>query len=77
MAPVCLNAALRRAMEEAAEFAASRRVAFARPATDLGAVLANEELLVRALHALLETAVKFSQEGGKRSSSPVKRFPAL
>jgi two-component system, sensor histidine kinase and response regulator len=63
LAPVCLHAALRRAMELAAEFAASRRVAFSPPAAALGAVLANEDLLVRALHALLETAVKFSQEG--------------
>jgi len=30
---------------------------------DLGVVLGEEDLLVRALHALLETAVKFSVDG--------------
>ena len=47
-----------------AEFAESRRVELApRLRADLGLVLADENLLVRALHALLETAVKFSEEG--------------
>jgi two-component system sensor histidine kinase/response regulator len=62
-APVSLNGALTRAIEKTVEFAASRRIALTRPAADLGLVLADGDLLVRALHALLETAVKFSQEG--------------
>ena len=64
-APVSLHAALVRAIEKAAGFAESRHVALsppsARPILEL--VLANEDLLVRALHALLETAVKFSEDG--------------
>jgi K+-sensing histidine kinase KdpD len=62
-APVSLHAALNRAVEKTTEFAASRRVALTRPSEDLGVVLADEDLLVRALHALLETAVKFCQAG--------------
>ncbi len=61
--PVSLHGALSRAIEKTIEFAASRRIVLARPSTDLGFVLGDEDLLVRALHALLETAVKFSQEG--------------
>jgi two-component system sensor histidine kinase/response regulator len=62
-ARVSLHAALKRAMEKTAAFAESRQVALAPPAGDLDVVLADEELLVRALHALLETAVKFSAGG--------------
>jgi two-component system, sensor histidine kinase and response regulator len=62
-APVSLHAVLSRAIEKTAEFAASRRVAIARPSVDTGLVLGDEELLVRALYALLEAAVKFTQEG--------------
>jgi len=62
-ARVSLQVALQRAMEQASEFAESREVALALPAGDLDLVLAHEELLVRALHALLETAVKFSERG--------------
>jgi two-component system, sensor histidine kinase and response regulator len=61
--PISLHAALSRAIETATGFAKSRRVAFD-PPPGLDLVLGNEDLLVRALHALLETAVKFSQEGG-------------
>lgn len=61
--PVFLNSALSRAIESATGFAKSRGVAFD-PSPGLDFVLGNEDLLVRALHALLETAVKFSQEGG-------------
>lgn len=60
--PVCLEAALRRAFEQTCEFAASRSVSLGLPSTGLGSVLANEDLLVRALQALLETAVRFSRE---------------
>jgi K+-sensing histidine kinase KdpD len=61
--PVSLQVALRRALETTTEFAASRGVELPQPPTDLGLVLGNEQLLVRALQALLETAVKFSEEG--------------
>jgi two-component system sensor histidine kinase/response regulator len=63
-APVSLHTTLTRAIETATEFAKSRRVAFDRPPPGLDIVLGDENLLVRALHALLETAVKFSEEGG-------------
>jgi two-component system sensor histidine kinase/response regulator len=63
-APVSLHTTLTRAIETATEFATSRRVAFDQPPPGLDVVLGDEDLLVRALHALLETAVKFSEEGG-------------
>jgi two-component system sensor histidine kinase/response regulator len=62
-APVSLHVALCRAMERAAEFAKSRRVSLLPPSPDLDLVLGDEDLLVKALHTLLETAVKFSDEG--------------
>jgi signal transduction histidine kinase len=62
-APVSLHAALSRAIERTAEFAESRRVTLIPPSADQDLVLGDEDLLVRAFHALLETAVKFSQEG--------------
>jgi CheY-like chemotaxis protein len=63
-APVSLSAALSRAIEIATKFAEFRHVSFAIPPANLGFVVGDEELLVRAFQALLETAVKFSQEGG-------------
>ena len=62
-APVPLHAALSRAIERTTEFAESRRVTLTPPSASLDLVLGDEELLVRAFHALLETAVKFSEEG--------------
>jgi len=62
-APVSLHAALSRAIERTTEFAKSRRVALTQPSADLSLVLGDEDLLVRAFHALLETAIKFSHEG--------------
>jgi signal transduction histidine kinase len=62
-APVPLHAALSRAIERTTEFAESRRVTLIPPSASPDLVLGNEELLVRAFHALLETAVKFSEEG--------------
>ena len=62
-APVSLSTALIRAINSATEFAESRHVTFASPSTGLDLVVGDENLLVRALHALLETAVKFSEEG--------------
>ena len=63
-APVSLNATLRRAIESTAEFARSRHVKLnALPAGE-ALVRGEEDLLVRAFHALLETAVTLSEEGG-------------
>jgi two-component system sensor histidine kinase/response regulator len=62
-APVSLHAVLGRAIERIAEFARSRSIAIASVSPDRDLVLGDEELLIRALHALLETAVKFSESG--------------
>jgi len=64
-APVSLDAALSRAIGSTADFAESRGVALMTPPPAAGPalVLGDEVLLVRAFHALLETAVKFSVEG--------------
>jgi DNA-binding response OmpR family regulator len=62
-AQVRLHAVLRRAIQRTAEFAASHRVELPPPPVGLGAVMGDEALLVRALHALLETAVRFSEDG--------------
>ena len=61
-APVLLSAALNRAVERATEFAESRGVSITPLSAGPYLVLADEDLLVRALQALLETAVKFSVE---------------
>jgi DNA-binding response OmpR family regulator len=63
-ASVSLNAALSRALDKTAEFAKSRRVSLILPALDVGLVAGDEELLIRALNALVETAIKFSTDGG-------------
>lgn len=62
-APVSLSVVLNRAIERTAELAESRRVTLMPPPADLDFVRGDERLLVRALHALIETAVKFSAEG--------------
>jgi CheY-like chemotaxis protein len=61
-APVSLNAALGCAVKGAAEFADSRQVKFTGPSPNLGLVVADGDLLARALRSLLETAVKFSEK---------------
>jgi two-component system, sensor histidine kinase and response regulator len=62
-AQVSFREALGRSIVQTAEFAQSHRVTFA-PLPDCpDLVLGDEELLVRALHALLETAVRFSADG--------------
>jgi DNA-binding response OmpR family regulator len=61
---VSLRAALDRAMERARSFAESRQVTVKLPKSAGGLVQGEENLLTSALHALLETAVKFSKEGG-------------
>jgi len=60
---VSLSSALTLARERATEFAESREVTLPTPAADMGLVLADHNLLARALQALLETAVKFSEKG--------------
>jgi DNA-binding response OmpR family regulator len=58
-----LSAMLGQAIEKTAEFASSRKVTLMPPPLDIGRVAGNEDLLIRAVQALLETAVKFSAEG--------------
>ncbi len=60
--PVSLSMVLSRAIDSAADFAASRRVTLAVPSAEQDLVVGDEELLVRAFQALLETAVKFSEK---------------
>jgi two-component system, sensor histidine kinase and response regulator len=62
-APVSLHVALTRAIARTAEFAGSRNVTLAPFRQSLSVVLGSEDLLVRALEALLETAVKFTEAG--------------
>jgi two-component system sensor histidine kinase/response regulator len=61
-AQVCFRAVLSRAILKSSEFAQSQRVTFAPPPPCPDLVLGDEELLVRAFHALIETAVRFSSE---------------
>ena len=61
-APVSLSAVLNRAIESTTEFAESRQVTLMPPSAGPDLVLGDEDLLLRASHALLETAVKFSEE---------------
>lgn len=63
-APVALDTVLSRAIESAAEFAESRSVALTGPPASPDVILGDEDLLIRALHALVEAAVKFSELGG-------------
>jgi two-component system sensor histidine kinase/response regulator len=62
-APVPLSMALSRAIERTTELAESRHVTLSLPPAIHDLVLGDEDLLVRALHALLETGVKFSENG--------------
>jgi signal transduction histidine kinase len=61
--PVSLDAVLGVAIERTRRLAESRGVGLARPPSVPDLVLGNHDLLVRAFHALLETAVKFSAAG--------------
>ena len=61
--PIPLREALMQALEEAAEFANSRQVLLQPAPPELGLVLGNVELLVKALRALVEAVVKFSKPG--------------
>ena len=60
---LCLAPILRVAIEQASGFAQSRQVALQPVPSDLGFVLGERDLLTRAMQALIETAVKFSEEG--------------
>jgi K+-sensing histidine kinase KdpD len=62
-AKVSLSVVLLRAIEKATEFAESRNVTFVSPVAGPDFILGDEDLLIRALRALLETAVRFSKKG--------------
>jgi two-component system sensor histidine kinase/response regulator len=61
--PVKLSLALKRAVSLTEELAHGRRVRLGTLSFGEEIVLGEEELLVKALHAILETAVKFSEHG--------------
>lgn len=61
---VALDWILDRAMVQASEFARSRQAAIEPAGASAISVRGVEELLVKALQSLLETAVKFSNRGG-------------
>jgi signal transduction histidine kinase len=61
---VSLAAVLRDAREKAAEFASYRQVTMEWAPMETAFILGNRDLLVTALRALLDTAVKFSEAGG-------------
>jgi len=61
--PVPVQKVLWRAMERTAEIAEARRVTLTAPKEGVDFVLGEEDLTTRALHALLDTAVKLSTEG--------------
>jgi two-component system, sensor histidine kinase and response regulator len=61
--PVSLSTALSRAIANSTECAASKHAAFAISSANQDLVVGDEDLLVRAFQALLETALMFSEEG--------------
>jgi len=62
--PVSLEAVLNAAIEQLAEFAGGRQVTVEPALTATPIILGTHDLLLTALKALLETAVKFSEPGG-------------
>jgi two-component system sensor histidine kinase/response regulator len=60
---VSLGTVLNRAIENATEFAQSRRVTLTPPSPVENLIVGDEDLMVRALDALLKTAVRFSADG--------------
>lgn len=63
-AAVALDKMIARAVENANEFATSRNVEISKASTCEGYVLGDQKLLERALQALLEASIKFSDDGG-------------
>jgi signal transduction histidine kinase len=63
LAEIALLPVVQRARERAAGFAGHRRVFLEQPQGAAVTVLGEEDLLVRAIHALIETAVKFCDPG--------------
>jgi signal transduction histidine kinase len=61
--PVLLSSSLNSAIERVAEFAKDRGVTMPFLAPDRSLVIADQDLLVRALCAILETAVKLARKG--------------
>ena len=62
-APVSLGKVIGSAIGRADEFAEVRHVTLPPGSAEPGLVVADEDLLARAFHALLETAIKFSEKG--------------
>jgi two-component system sensor histidine kinase/response regulator len=62
-APVALASIVNRAIERTAAFSLSRRVAIRPVPSADGLILGVEDLMIRAIQALLETAVQFSTPG--------------
>lgn len=62
-ASVSLGYVLSRAIQGATAFAKSRQVTFTLLAANLGLVAGDQDLLIRSVCSLLETAVKFSKKG--------------
>jgi len=63
LGPVCLGSILREASEHACGLAQSRQVSLQRVPSDIGFVLGDQDLLIKAVRALIEAAVKFSEAG--------------
>jgi two-component system, sensor histidine kinase and response regulator len=63
LGPVCLGSILREASEHAYGLAQSRQVSLERVPSDIGFVLGDQDLLIKAIRALIEAAVKFSEAG--------------
>ena len=62
--PVRLSTAVASAIGQTFDFSETRHVTLIKPPDDLVMVAGDVDLLAKALHALLETAVKFSKDGG-------------
>src|ERR1700730_2276522 len=71
--PISLATTWNRAVKEVREFALTRQVTLRRAPVELGLVIGGPDLTVKALRALIETAVKFSTAGG--GIGPALRTP--
>jgi two-component system sensor histidine kinase/response regulator len=61
LSPICLGSILCLAIEQASAFAQSRQVVLEPVPSEIGLVLGEQGLLAKAMQALIETAVKFSE----------------